>query len=112
MARALLALPLLLMAAAPALAQSLAPAREAELVRMVRQDCGACHGMLLGGGLGPALTREALAGKPVESLAATIVHGRPGTPMPPWRGLLSEGEAGWIAARLAEGFPEEPRGRR
>ena len=45
---------------------------------MVRQDCGACHGMRLTGGLGPALTREALADKPIESLVATIVHGRPG----------------------------------
>ena len=103
---------LLSIAAAPALAQALAPAREAELVRLVRQDCGACHGMRLGGGLGPALTREALAGKPVDSLAATIVHGRPGTPMPPWRGHLSDDEAGWIAGRLVEGFPQEPRGRR
>jgi cytochrome c55X len=37
------------------------------------------------------------------------VHGRPGTPMPPWRALLSEDEARWIANRLAQGFPEEPR---
>jgi cytochrome c55X len=87
--------------------------REPVLVRMVRQDCGSCHGMRLTGGLGPALTREALADKPVEALAATIFHGRPGTPMPPWRALLSEADALWIAQQLAQGFPEEPaRGRR
>ncbi|MFO1220649.1 MAG: cytochrome c [Burkholderiaceae bacterium] len=86
-----------------------AGARQRELVRMVRQDCGACHGMRLTGGLGPALTREALSDKPLDSMTATIVNGRPGTPMPPWRAMLSVAEARWIAARLADGFPEEQR---
>ena len=76
-------------------------------VRMVRQDCGSCHGMRLTGGLGPALTREALAEFPLDSLAAVIFHGRPGTPMPPWKAMLSEPEARWIALRLQQGFPEE-----
>jgi cytochrome c55X len=93
-----------------ALAQS-APvpdaSRSRELVRMVRQDCGSCHGMRLTGGLGPALTREALADVPIDSLAAVIFHGRPGTPMPPWKAMLSEPEARWIALRLQQGFPEE-----
>ena len=92
--------------AAP-LASTPATARQQQLVRMVRQDCGSCHGMRLTGGLGPALTREALAERPLESVAATIFHGRPGTPMPPWRALLSEGESQWIAERLLAGFPEE-----
>ena len=81
--------------------------RSRELVRMVRQDCGSCHGMRLTGGLGPALTREALADFPLDSLAAVIFHGRPGTPMPPWKAMLSEPEARWIALRLQQGFPEE-----
>ncbi len=97
---------LVCLAGAPALAQGVPPARAAELVRIVRQDCGACHGMRLTGGLGPALTREALADKPVPVLAATIFHGRPGTPMPAWRGLLSEADAAWIAERLVAGFPQ------
>jgi cytochrome c55X len=84
-----------------------APARQQQLVRMVRQDCGSCHGMRLTGGLGPALTREALADRPLVSVAATIFHGRPGTPMPPWRAMLNEREAEWIAQRLLAGFPEE-----
>ena len=82
-------------------------ARVQALVHMVRQDCGSCHGMRLSGGLGPPLTREALAGYPLESLAATIYHGRPGTPMPPWRAMLNEAEARWIAQQLFLGFPEE-----
>ena len=81
--------------------------RSRELVRMVRQDCGSCHGMRLTGGLGPALTREALADFPIDNLAAVIFHGRPGTPMPPWKAMLSEPEARWIAVRLQQGFPEE-----
>ncbi len=87
-------------------------ARTQALVRMVRQDCGSCHGMRLTGGLGPALTPEALADKPAASLAATIFHGRPGTPMPGWRPMLSEAEAQWIAERLLQGFPEEARASR
>ncbi len=84
-------------------------ARQQSLIRLVRQDCGACHGMRLTGGLGPALTPGALSDKPVEAMTAAIVHGRPGTPMPPWRAMLSEDEARWIAKRLSQGFPEEER---
>lgn len=100
---------LLALAATAAGAQTApTPERATALVRMVRQDCGSCHGMRLTGGLGPALTREALAGKPPDYLAAVITHGIPGTPMPPWSALLQSGEAQWIAERLAGGFPEEP----
>ena len=84
--------------------------RQLELVRMVRQDCGSCHGLHLTGGLGPALTREALAGKPLESMASTIYGGRPGTPMAPWKAMLTEDEAHWIAAQLLDGFPELKKG--
>ncbi|WP_407656129.1 c-type cytochrome [Hydrogenophaga taeniospiralis] len=101
---ALLLGPVTALAQAPAVPEA---TREHALVRMVRQDCGSCHGMRLTGGLGPALTREALADVPLESLAAVIYHGRPGTPMPPWKAMLSEPEARWIAQRLLQGFPEE-----
>ena len=97
--------------AAGAHAQAPGPQREQQLVRMVRQDCGSCHGMRLTGGLGPALTPEALADKPVGAMAATIIHGRPGTPMPGWRAMLSEADARWIAERLAAGFPDEQKER-
>ena len=82
------------------------PARRAELVHLLRQDCGSCHGLTLKGGLGPALTRAALAGKAPEGLRATIYHGRPGTPMPPWRGFLTEDEAGWLVDLLMQGTLE------
>lgn len=80
-----------------------------ELIRMVRQDCGSCHGMSLQGGLGTPLTREALADRSAETLAATILYGRPGTAMPPWKSLLNEAQANWIADQLLHGFPEEKR---
>jgi cytochrome c55X len=86
--------------------------RQAELVHIVRQDCGACHGMRLTGGLGPALTREALAERSVGTIEATILHGRPGTPMPPWRALLPPNDVHWIAEQLAAGFAPQVQGRR
>ena len=89
-------------------APSPSPERQRELVRMVRQDCGSCHGMTLNGGLGPALTPAALKQRdiPKEALVATIVGGRPGTPMPPWHRFLNEAEAAWIVDQLQAGFPE------
>ena len=81
-------------------------ARQKELIHLVRQDCGSCHGMTLHGGLGPALLPATLAGKPVESLVATIIGGRPGTPMPPWHQFVAEDEAQWIVAKLMTGFPQ------
>lgn len=78
-------------------------ARRTELTHLVRQDCGSCHGMTLKGGLGPALTRDALRGKPAESLVVTVLYGRPGTAMPPWRTFVSEAEATWIVRQLQEG---------
>jgi cytochrome c55X len=110
---ALSVLPMLFaVLAAPAVAADVHAARQFELVRLVRQDCGSCHGMRLTGGLGPALTRETLTEKPVEGLAATIYYGRPGTPMPGWRRMLSESESMWIAQQLMQGFPEERRAQR
>ncbi|SCK19339.1 cytochrome c [Vogesella sp. LIG4] len=80
-----------------------APARTAELQHLLRQDCGACHGMTLQGGLGSPLTAAALAGKPADSLVATLLDGRPGTAMPPWRPFISEDEARWLIRQLQQG---------
>ncbi len=90
----------LLLSASSALAGDLPPARAAELERLVRQDCGSCHGMTLKGGLGSDLTAGTLADAAPASLARIILDGVPGTAMPPWRPLLTEGEALWIADYL------------
>jgi cytochrome c55X len=78
-------------------------ARQRELVNLVRQDCGSCHGMTFRGGIGPPLTPDALRDKPAESLTLTILNGRVGTPMPPWRPFVTESEAVWIVERLQRG---------
>lgn len=79
------------------------PARRAEIVQLVRQDCGSCHGLTLRGGLGPPLTAPALAGQPAAGLQATILYGRGGTPMAPWRPFLSEDEVAWLVETLQRG---------
>jgi cytochrome c55X len=89
--------------AAAGAAQPPEAARRAELANMVRQDCGSCHGMTLKGGLGPALTPEALRDKPANGLAVTILAGRPGSAMPPWRDFVSQAEADWIVEQLRKG---------
>lgn len=100
-----MALLLLLATPASAAEQStgLDPVRAAELERLVVQDCGSCHGLTLKGGLGPDIRPKALAGRPPEDLAHIVLDGVPGTPMPPWRPLLSEVEANWIAQYLLKG---------
>ena len=77
--------------------------RKAELLHLLKHDCGSCHGMTLQGGLGPALTVNALAGKSSALLQQTILDGRTGTAMPPWRGMLSEQEVAWLVDRLIKG---------
>ena len=77
--------------------------RKTELTYLVRQDCGSCHGMTLKGGLGSPLTPDRLADEDTNALAAIILHGIPGKPMPPWHGLLNESEALWIARALQKG---------
>ena len=87
--------------AMPALADVPA-SRAAELEHMVIQDCGSCHGLTLKGGLGRPLTPDALIHADRETLSLIILDGIPGTAMPPWRPLLSEEEALWIAAYLKQ----------
>lgn len=81
-------------------------ARQSELTALVRQDCGSCHGMTLKGGLGSALLPKNVAHLEAGGIAQIILDGVPGKPMPPWRGLISEADALWIAERLKEGFPQ------
>lgn len=85
------------------------PARRAQLVEMVRQDCGSCHGLTLKGGLGPSLLPGALADKDSTSLQYTILDGRRGTAMPPWRPFMREDEALWIVNALKQGLPQRER---
>jgi cytochrome c55X len=89
----------LMLLALPAVAE-VSPNRAAELEHLVLQDCGSCHGLTMKGGLGRPLTREALAEADRDTLALIVLDGLPGTAMPPWRPLLTEAEALWIADYL------------
>lgn len=75
----------------------------ARLADLVIQDCGSCHGLTLKGGLGRPLTPEALSGLSHDNIRDIILDGLPGTPMPPWRPLLSERDAEAIADMLKSG---------
>jgi cytochrome c55X len=78
--------------------------RQSELKHLLLHDCGSCHGMTMKGGLGPALTTDALSNKSEEDLFQIINNGRPGTPMPPWKGILSETDMQWLVATLKKGL--------
>lgn len=86
---------------------AIAAPRAAELEHILIQDCGSCHGLTMKGGLGSPLTQEALDGADPGALASIILDGVPGTAMPPWRPLLSDGEALWMAKYLLQGFIEK-----
>ncbi|TMV03351.1 cytochrome c [Ruegeria sediminis] len=77
----------------------------AALKRLVHQDCGSCHGLSLKGGLGPDLRAENLQHYDVDVLMDVILDGIPDTAMPPWRPLMTQEEAEWIAHYLLT--PEE-----
>lgn len=100
----LAAISMLLLAGSVQATSPLPAERQAELLYLLKHDCGSCHGMRLEGGLGPALTAERLAPYEIDFLVLTIVQGRPGTPMPPWRPFLTEQEARWLAKQLKQGI--------
>ena len=108
MRKLVLLLALSVMTSAPAWAGDPipSPARQTELDYMLRQDCGSCHGMTFKGGLGSPLLPEHLEGKAEDALADVVLDGIPGTPMPPWRSLLTESEARWMIMRLRQGLDQ------
>ena len=88
---------------AASIAGDISTARQTELVYVLEQDCGSCHGLTFKGGLGPALLPERFADRGADDLAEIILDGVPGTPMPPWRPLLKPNEAMWLAQILKSG---------
>lgn len=97
-----LSLTLIVFVSCSAIADTPDTKRQNELRNLLEQDCGSCHGLTRQGGLGPALTAEALKDKPLEMLAITIKEGRPGTPMPPWKYLLSDADINFLAKSLKQ----------
>ncbi len=78
-------------------------ARQVELLYLLKHDCGSCHGMTRKGGLGPPLLPENINNQPADMLVNTVLDGRPGTPMPPWRGELTEQDAQWLVEAMRKG---------
>ncbi len=73
------------------------------LTRLVHQDCGSCHGLTLKGGLGPDIRPQSLTHYDPDVLELMILDGIPDTAMPPWRPLITQEEAQWIAHYLLTG---------
>ncbi len=89
---------------AAANAAELSTQRQAELIHLMRHDCGSCHGMTLKGGLGPSLLPERIAALPPEFLIDTVLEGRKGTAMPPWKQMLNRDEVSWMVEQLQRGL--------
>lgn len=81
------------------------PKRQQELRSLLKNDCGACHGLTLKGGLGPPLLPESLSGKSDAMLLQTIQEGRPGTAMPPWKPFIDADETLWLIEELLRKQP-------
>ncbi len=92
---------LLLLASQPVVAD-LSSARQAELLNMLKHDCGSCHGLPPKGGLGPSLMADAIADKTDALLFDAIQNGRAGTAMPAWRPFLNAEETHWMIQRLRQ----------
>ncbi len=84
--------------------KDISPSRQGELIHLLKQDCGSCHGLTLEGGLGPPLLPTDLSGKPPEWLRDVILDGIPNTAMPPWRPILSENEVAWLVKSMLQGL--------
>lgn len=93
--------------ASGAAAADISASRERELTTLLLHDCGACHGLTMKGGLGPPLAPERIGWWSDEAIAAVILDGVPGTPMPPWRVEITPNEATWMAQRLKQGLTHE-----
>jgi cytochrome c55X len=82
--------------------------RQDELLHLLRHDCGSCHGMTLKGGLGPSLLPQRIGKLPPELLVYTVLEGRKGTAMPPWKPMLSREEVRWMVEQLQQGLSDAP----
>ena len=101
-----IAIVLLVIVSLPALSQADTDpdaARKSELLYLLKHDCGSCHGMTRKGGLGPALLPENMQDRPPQMMVNTVLDGRAGTAMPPWRAMLSEADARWLVDVLTRG---------
>ncbi len=74
--------------------------RQQQLSNLFKHDCGSCHGLTMKGGLGSPLLARSVKNKTDVFLVNTILEGRKGTAMPPWKPFITEEEAFWIVRKL------------
>ncbi|MEH6584279.1 MAG: cytochrome c [Halioglobus sp.] len=79
---------------------SVSEQRQQELIYLLHQDCGSCHGMTLKGGLGPSLLPAALKSRPDDYLRHVIAKGVPEQAMPPWEAILSAEDIDFLVQHL------------
>ena len=83
------------------------PVASVSIAAFVTESCSVCHGLALEGGIGPALTVEALTG-PDELYFEVIKAGAAGTSMPSWSEAgLSDAEITAIVRYLKTGEEEQ-----
>ena len=98
-----LALAATLMCGGAAVAQQTAPQPSQISIgdRLYTTNCGGCHGYDLEGASGPSLFADALLSKRTDDMLLFVIrNGRPGTRMPPWKGVLTDDKIGAIIAFL------------
>lgn len=96
---------LLLLFSTPCFSAEITANRQQQLRDLLKNDCGACHGLTLKGGMGPALLPENLINKSDDFLMATILNGRKNTAMPPWKTFINTDEAAWLIKQLRQNTP-------
>ena len=86
------------------------PARQAELLHLLRHDCGSCHGLTLKGGLGPPLLPATLAAQEPAGARRDHTGGRAGHAHAAL-GVRDRTDRGAVAGAPAEGGRSTVRGR-
>ena len=77
--------------------------QQAEIQRLLKNSCSACHGANLQGAIAPSLQPSALANKDDEMLIDTIYNGRKGTMMSSWKASMSKEDIAWLVSVLKSG---------
>ena len=86
-------------------ARALDEARQAELRKLVREECTQCHGPGRIGGEGPSLLPSDIKAKDKDELVSTILNGRDSR-MPPWYTRLSPEDVRFIVEHILPSEPE------
>lgn len=62
------------------------------VVKLYQDACSGCHGPQRQGATGPALIPQRIGGVGDEFIKTILLNGRPGTAMPPWKGVITDSQ--------------------